>query len=103
MGGLKISADSSQRKIKLAIGIGLFSLSLVLFSISEKERFEVWLIVASTYGFFDFLYQDLFPQWWHWGRWAGQVSDELSEEVVEFVGFFAMGISNVLLGLTLII
>jgi hypothetical protein len=61
------------------------------FSSARKEPdAQRYAIAIATFGLADFLYQDLFPQWWHWGRWAGQFSDELSDDAVEFLGISLM-------------
>ena len=81
----------SHRKLKYLIAMSLFVLTLVFALFASGGAASLFLLLA-VFGLFDFLYQDLLPQWWHWGRWAGNFSDELSEEVVEAIGLIMLGV-----------
>ena len=82
-----------ERKFKWWIACSLLSIIAALYFFNEPSENSMRFLILGIIGFIDFLYQDLFPQWWHWGRWANNFSDEISEEMVEFIGYFMMGIS----------
>jgi hypothetical protein len=86
---------------KYVIAIILLTLAWVLFMFSVGSQWQWRAIIVACIGFVDFLYQNIFPSWWHWGRWADQFSEEISEEVVEFVGFFLLGGSGLFLAISL--
>lgn len=90
-------------KAKYVIAIFLLTLAWGLFMISEGNEWQWRAIVVAFVGFVDFLYQDLFPSWWHWGRWAGQFSEELSDDLVEFFGIILLGGGALFLAISLMV
>lgn len=88
---------------KYVIAIFLLTLAWGLFMISDANQWQWRAVVVAFIGFLDFLYQDLLPGWWHWGRWAGQFSEELSDDLVEFFGIILLGGGALFLAISLIV